>query len=111
LKGLLDEGLDSVYRRHTEVAAYCRARLQGMGVALWPRDERYSAPTVTAARVPPAWRWSDLDSALREQGMAVGGSYGPLTDKVFRIGHMGSQADHELVRRGMDVLERILARK
>jgi aspartate aminotransferase-like enzyme len=40
--------------------------------------------------------------------MVVGGSYGPLTGKVFRIGHMGSQADHNLVARGMDVLEQVL---
>jgi aspartate aminotransferase-like enzyme len=39
----------------------------------------------------------------------VGGSLGPLAGKVFRIGHMGAQADPELVRRGMDVLEEALA--
>ena len=38
----------------------------------------------------------------------MGGSYGALAGKVFRIGHMGSQADMELVKRGMDVIERVL---
>jgi aspartate aminotransferase-like enzyme len=43
--------------------------------------------------------------------MVVGGSYGPLAGKVFRIGHMGSQADTGLVGRGMDVLASILEGK
>jgi aspartate aminotransferase-like enzyme len=50
-----------------------------------------------------------LDAALREQGMVVGGNYGPLAGKVFRIGHMGSQADMGLAERGMDVLADVLA--
>ena len=41
--------------------------------------------------------------------MVVGGSWEKLAGKVFRIGHMGSQADLDLVRRGMDVLEEALA--
>ena len=46
--------------------------------------------------------------ALRAEGMVVGGNYGALAGKVFRIGHMGSQADLSLVRRGMDMLEMVL---
>ena len=40
--------------------------------------------------------------------MAVGGNYGELAGKVFRIGHMGSQADAALVEQGMDVLHGVL---
>jgi aspartate aminotransferase-like enzyme len=40
--------------------------------------------------------------------MGAGGSYGHLAGKVFRIGHMGSQANIELVKKGMDVLEKVL---
>jgi aspartate aminotransferase-like enzyme len=58
--------------------------------------------------VPQGWTWTALDQALRAHGMAVGGNYGKLAGKVFRIGHMGSQAEMGLVRRGMDVLERVL---
>jgi aspartate aminotransferase-like enzyme len=43
--------------------------------------------------------------------MVVGGSYGPLAGKVFRIGHMGSQAKRDLVERGMDILEEVLKSK
>ena len=108
LQLLLDEGLDHVYARHAEVAAYCRRRLQALNVRLFPRNEAFSAPTVTAAYVPEGWTWERLDASLRNHGMAVAGSYGPLAGKVFRIGHMGSQANMALVRQGMDVLARVL---
>ena len=79
-----------------------------MEVELFPIREEICSPTVTAAKIPVGWSWTDLDSALRARGMVVGGSYGPLADKVFRIGHMGSQANRELVKRGMDILEDVL---
>jgi aspartate aminotransferase-like enzyme len=82
-----------------------------MGIELFPVREDISAPTVTAAKVPVDWSWVDLDSALRARGVVVGGSYGPLAEKVFRIGHMGSQANRELVERGMDILEEVLTGK
>lgn len=105
---VLQEGLENVFRRHVEVAAYCRGRLKAMGIELSPRREEWCSPTVTAAKVPERLSWPELDRRLRERGMVVGGSLGPLAGKVFRIGHMGAQADLELVRRGMDVLEEVL---
>jgi aspartate aminotransferase-like enzyme len=108
LRLLLDEGLQAVYARHAEVAAYCRERLRGMGVRLFPVSDAISSPTVTAAYVPDGWTWEALDKALRAEGMVVGGNYGKLAGKVFRIGHMGSQAEKALVARGMDVLAGVL---
>lgn len=110
-KRLLDEGLTAVFKRHAEVATLCRTRLQSLAVELFPRREAICSPTVTAAKIPSGWTWPNLDRALRERGMVMGGSYGPLAGKVFRIGHMGSQADRELVGRGMDVLEQVLKGK
>jgi aspartate aminotransferase-like enzyme len=105
---LFAEGLEASYRRHAEVAQYCRDRLRAMGINLWVKQEEFASPTVTAAEVPNGWDWPTFDQALRAEGMVVGGSYGPLAGKVFRIGHMGTQANLELVTRGMDVLERVL---
>jgi aspartate aminotransferase-like enzyme len=39
----------------------------------------------------------------------MGGSIGPLAGKVFRIGHMGVQADVATVDAGLDALARIFA--
>ena len=105
---LLDEGPENAYKRHADVATQCRNRLNTMGIELYPEREDFCAPTVTAARMPNGWSWLELDDALRARGMVVGGNYGPLAGDVFRIGHMGSQADAALVARGMDVLEEVL---
>ncbi|HAJ37821.1 MAG TPA: aminotransferase [Chloroflexi bacterium] len=109
LDRLLTEGLEQVYQRHATVAAACRHALTEMGVRLFPAQEAFNSPTVTAAYVPANWTWRDLDRALRAHGMAVGGNYGDLAGRVFRIGHMGSQADPALVARGMEVLRRVLS--
>jgi aspartate aminotransferase-like enzyme len=108
---ILHDGLAVVFQRHADVAAYCRGRLRSMDVDLFPVSEEICSPTVTAAKIPAAWSWADLDSELRARGVVVGGSYGPLADKVFRIGHMGSQAKREPVERGLDILEDVLKSK
>jgi aspartate aminotransferase-like enzyme len=79
-----------------------------MQISLWPSRSEISSPTVTAAKLPEGWTWPELDRALRAEGMVVGGSYGPMAGQVFRIGHMGAQADQALVERGMDLLEGIV---
>ena len=38
-----------------------------------------------------------------EVGLVVGGNYGCLAGEVFRIGHMGTQANLNLVKEAMDI--------
>ena len=110
LERLFTEGLDAAYQRHSTVAAYCRRELQALGIELWPANETIASPTVTAAKLPAGWEWPTFDKALRAHGMAVGGNYGPLAGKVFRIGHMGTQAEQTLVQRGMAVIGEVLSK-
>jgi aspartate aminotransferase-like enzyme len=105
---VLDEGLERVFARHAQVAQRCRDRAREMGLALYPANEAACSPTVTALRVPESLGWDELNRRLRARGMGVGGSLGPLEGQVFRIGHMGAQADLALVERGMDVLAQVL---
>ena len=108
IKLLQSEGLAQVYQRHDQVAAYCRQQLQTLGLELWPARADIHSPTVTAAKVPAGWDWPTLDRALRAAGMMVGGNYGPLAGKVFRIGHMGAQAEMTLVQAGLATLSSVL---
>jgi aspartate aminotransferase-like enzyme len=39
----------------------------------------------------------------------VAGSYGPMANKVFRLGHMGTQADTDLVAQAMEVIKKVLS--
>lgn len=106
---ILAEGLPEVFARHAETAAYCRQRLVDMGLTLFYADGAVPSPTVTAVNVPQGWRWEDFDAALRSHGLVVGGSYGPMAGKVFRLGHMGHQARMALVQQALDVIERVVA--
>lgn len=106
---LLDEGLDQSYARHERVAARCRARGRELGLELFLRDERAAAPTVTAFRVPEAIDWVELNRRFRAGGLVVGGNYGRLAGKNFRLGHMGTQADEALVDAALDVIAVVLS--
>ncbi|DBA04294.1 TPA: hypothetical protein N0F65_002056 [Lagenidium giganteum] len=103
-------GAEASFQRHAEVAAFCREQVKAMGLELYC-DEAAAAPTVTAIMVPADWEWKKLYQELRQRNVFVGGSYGSLAGKVFRLGHMGSQADKALVSRALAILSEILGRK
>jgi aspartate aminotransferase-like enzyme len=105
---LLEEGLEASFNRHAAVARFCRRRLVEMGVDLFPAAGAIPSPTVTAARIPEGQSWETWDRRLRDQGLVVAGSYGPLAEKVFRLGHMGVQADRDLMERALDVIAGVL---
>lgn len=104
-EAILQEGLAACFRRHAEVAAYCRRRLVEIGYTLFPAPGAVPAPTVTAVNVPEGVAWGEFDRRLRRHGLVAGGSYGPAAGKVFRLGHMGTQADMGLVKQALGVLE------
>lgn len=103
-KILLDEGLEASFARHRQVADYCRREVVAAGYTLFPAPEAAQSPTVTAINVPDGIEWVTFNTLLRQHGLAVGGNYGPLAGKVFRLGHMGSQADMSLAEQALAVL-------
>jgi aspartate aminotransferase-like enzyme len=107
-KLILQEGLSKSYSRHQENARFCRTEIAQMGLALFPSANAIPSPTVTAVNVPDGITWQEFDAKLRRQGLVVAGSYGPLTDKIFRLGHMGTQADMDLVTQALEVIKKAL---
>lgn len=108
LNAIMEEGMEKAFARHARVGALCRRLARGAGLELYPVSEDICSPTVSAFYVPKDWTWEELDAACRVHGMAIGGNYGCLAGKVFRIGHMGSQADEALITQGMEVLQEVL---
>ena len=105
---ILEEGLSNSYKRHEAAARLCRAKIKEIGLTLFPAENAIPAPTITAVNVPTAISWPEFDAKLRREGLVVAGSYGPLTNKVFRLGHMGTQADIDLVIQALNVIEMVL---
>ena len=110
LSEMKKEGFQNVYARHNQSAEICRRMGREMGLELFPVSEEICSPTVTAFNVPSDRTWEELDRALRERGIAVGGNYCSLAGKVFRIGHMGSQARPELITKAMEIIKEVLKR-
>ena len=99
---ILNEGAAACFKRHAAVAEACRQGLLDLGIHLFPAPGAVPSPTVTAAYVPAGVAWPAWRQSLKEAGLAVAGSFGPMAGNVFRLGHMGEQAN-------MDLLERALA--
>jgi aspartate aminotransferase-like enzyme len=102
---ILAEGLTACFDRHADVASYCRQQLREMGLNLFPAAGAISSPTVTAVTLPEAVQWEGFDYRLRNKGLVVGGSYGVQAGRVFRLGHMGNQADKAIVEKALDVIK------
>lgn len=102
---ILAEGAAVSFARHAAVAAECRKGLTALGIDLFPRQEAVQSPTVTAAMLPRGVEWKDWQGRLRKRGLIVTGSFGPMAGKVFRLGHMGTQANSALMRQALAAVE------
>ncbi len=108
LTSIFDEGLQNSWERHKESSEVCREMGREIGLKLFPKKDSFSSPTVTAFYVPEKWSWKEFDDSLRSRGVVVGGNYGKLSGKVFRIGHMGSQAQTYKIKEAMTIISEIL---
>jgi aspartate aminotransferase-like enzyme len=102
-RNILDHGgLEQSWSRHAEVAQFCRDLVRNeLKLSLYIENDAVAATTVTAVELPASVSWAALNRELCANSVFVGGSYGPLYGKVFRLGHMGTQADKALVARAV----------
>jgi aspartate aminotransferase-like enzyme len=101
------EGLEASVRRHRRLARATRAGARAL--CLEPlAAETCASNALTALRVPAGVDGKALRAALRERhGVTVAGGQGPLTDAIFRIGHLGWVGEGDVVR-VLSALERSL---
>jgi aspartate aminotransferase-like enzyme len=95
LKSLLAEGLEQIHARHAHLGQFTRDGVKKLGLKLLA-DESVASNTVTAVLVPEGVDGSALNKLMRtEYNTVLAGGQGPLTGKIFRIGHLGlvSEAD------------------
>jgi aspartate aminotransferase-like enzyme len=89
-KMIISEGLDARFARHTKLAAAFRAAIRSIGLRLLCQ-ETASASTLTVAHYPDGVRDNELRKTMAEKyGVIVAGGLGPLSQKGFRVGHMGN---------------------
>jgi pyridoxamine--pyruvate transaminase len=89
----LAEGAERVFARHALTARACRAGIRAMGLALWPREERFASPTATAVRTPDGIDEAMLRAEVRARyGVVLSSGRGETLGRLTRIGHMGPTA-------------------
>jgi aspartate aminotransferase-like enzyme len=89
LELMLAEGLEHVFARHIALGRACRAGAKAMGLELYSPDDD-SAAVLTGILTPPGIDAVELRLALRDRhGITIAGGHGEITDRLFRIGHIG----------------------
>ena len=93
LTALLAEGVDHRQQRLRRARDRVRDGLEEMGFAMLSPLE-VASPVTTAAYGVPGMNVADYMSwLLKEHGIRIGGGLGPLSGKIFRVGHMGRAAE------------------
>ena len=95
---LFEEGLENVFDRHARLAEACRRAIEAMNLKLFPRDRRECSNTLTAVAMPDGLDADAfIDHTLKLVDLPLGKGLGKLKGKLFRIGHLGSLNELELL--------------
>ncbi len=109
LRLVLLEGLRARWRRHLAAGRYLQHGIAGLGLALLAEPWRQLAP-LTAVRVPDGVDRMRVQNAMREEhGIEIGGSLGPGSPNIWRIGLMGPNATEQTAEVVLGALEEVLA--
>ena len=98
LKMLAEEGLENVFYRHARLAGACRRGIEAMTLKLFARDPTTYSNTLTAVSMPEGFD-ADLfiNHSLTLVDLPLGKGLGKVKGKLFRIGHLGSINELELL--------------
>jgi len=105
LNDIFSFGLEAYFEKHIALARCVRNAMNIMGFELISKNP---APTLSVFKYPQGISDTDFRSRLYEKGVVVAGALAELQGKAFRIGHMGSVTEDELivaVKKIVEVLE------
>jgi alanine-glyoxylate transaminase / serine-glyoxylate transaminase / serine-pyruvate transaminase len=94
LKILKAEGLDNVFARHQRAGEATRRCIRHWGLGVQCRVAAENSPVLTGVVVPEHCSADKLRAhILTHSNMSLGAGLGKLSDKIFRIGHVGDFHD------------------
>lgn len=84
------EGLPAVFARHRRHGEATRAAVQAWGLEILCQEPDGHSPALTAVLMPEGHSADALRKTVLERfDMSLGQGLGKLTDRIFRIGHLG----------------------
>ena len=93
-----EEGLEQVFARHARLAEACRRAVRALGLEILCRDPAAYSSTLTAVVMPAGFDSDEfIRHAYRRLDLSLGVGLGAVKGRVFRIGHLGSLNEMELL--------------
>jgi len=84
-----EEGLESVFARHTAMASRVRERTAELGYGLAGSALKERSPTLTALTAPDGVDPESIRKHVLDAGIQIAVGLGPYKSNTIRIGHMG----------------------
>jgi alanine-glyoxylate transaminase/serine-glyoxylate transaminase/serine-pyruvate transaminase len=97
LRMLHEEGLDNVLARHRRLAQATREAVRAWGLPVLARDPARASNSLTAVVVEDVDSSKVVKVAAERLNLALGVGLGQLRGRVFRIGHLGSLNELEVL--------------
>jgi alanine-glyoxylate transaminase/serine-glyoxylate transaminase/serine-pyruvate transaminase len=95
MRRIVSVGMEQHIRKYQVASQAFRKGMENMGFELFV-PSAYASPIVTAVKARPEFTVSELSKwLLEERSIAIGGGLGPLSGKIFRVGHLGMAAKRE----------------
>ncbi|MEH2055930.1 MAG: alanine--glyoxylate aminotransferase family protein [Nostoc sp.] len=96
LRIMKEEGLESIFARHERLKNATRAAIQGLNLPLLAADSSAS-PAITAV-APQGIEPDKIRSVMKKRfDIALAGGQDHLSNKIFRIGHLGFVSDRDIL--------------
>ena len=93
-----EEGLDAVFARHRRLAEGVRAAVRAWGLPFVCESPTAYSNSITAVRLPEDVDGNALTTHAHDRhGLSLGGGLGELRGRIFRIGHLGSLNELEVL--------------
>ncbi len=91
---LHEEGLENVFSRHSRHAAATRSAVRAWGLEVLCSEQGAESGVLTAVMLPKGHSADAFrEKALTKFGISLGNGLSKVSDKVFRIGHLGDFND------------------
>lgn len=110
LRCILEEGLEARFARHALNDKALNAGLQAMGLTVFG-DLAHKMPVVTAINIPDGTDGKAIRGMLlKDFGIEIATSFGPLDGKILRIGNMGYSSQKRNILILLGALENVMLR-
>jgi alanine-glyoxylate transaminase/serine-glyoxylate transaminase/serine-pyruvate transaminase len=104
-------GLEVHFAKYVRASRAVRAGLGNLGFEAFV-PEKDASPIVTAFKARPEFSVAEFSKWLAdERGIVIGGAFGELSGKIFRVGHLGKAATREYLVEFLFAVEEFLRYK